>query len=151
MNDSASLDLTNGMTLEAWVKPSALSGWQSVLLKEQPGNLAYALYANTDGNVPSGELYLGYNADIRGASQLPLNTWSHVAVTYDSSSLKFYLNGSLVFSKALTGTITTSNDPLRIGGNTIWGEYFKGLIDEVRIYNKALSAGEIQIDMNTGI
>jgi hypothetical protein len=45
----------------------------------------------------------------------------------------------------------TSTQPLRIGGNSIWGEYFSGAIDEVRIYNRALSAAEIAADMNTPI
>jgi hypothetical protein len=40
---------------------------------------------------------------------------------------------------------------LRIGGNSLWGEYFEGRIDEVRIYNRALAATEIQADMNRGV
>lgn len=149
--DATPLDLTNGMTLEAWVNPSTLSGWRTILLKEQSGNLTYALYANTDGNVPSGEMYVGANADIRGSAQLPLNTWSHVAVTYNGSVFKFFLNGTEIFSKNISGSMSVSNGQLRIGGNTIWGEYFKGMIDEIRIYNKDLSQSEIQSDMNTGI
>ena len=49
----------------------------------------------------------------------------------------------------MSGSILTSNSPLRIGGNGIWGEWFNGLIDEVRVYNRALSPAEIQNDMNT--
>jgi hypothetical protein len=149
--DATPLELTNGMTLEAWVNPSTLSGWRTILLKEQSGNLTYALYANTDGNVPSGEMYVGANTDIRGSAQLPLNTWSHVAVTYNGSVFKFFLNGTEIFSKNISGSMSVSNGQLRIGGNTIWGEYFKGMIDEIRIYNKDLSQSEIQSDMNTGI
>src|SRR6185295_6744028 len=44
-------------------------------------------------------------------------------------------------------TIATSGSPLRIGGNAIWGENFSGVIDEVRVYNRALGAAEIQGDM----
>ena len=51
--DSATLDLTNGMTLEAWVRPTALgTTWRTVMLKESGTNLAYALYAH-DGSRPS--------------------------------------------------------------------------------------------------
>ena len=50
-------------------------------------------------------------------------------------------------SSPSSGSILTSNSPLRIGGNSIWGEYFNGLIDEVRVYNRALTAAEIQNDM----
>ena len=53
--------------------------------------------------------------------------------------------------RAPRGSIATSTGALRIGGNTIWPEWFAGLIDEVRIYNRALSTTEIQADMNTRV
>src|SRR5205814_4164991 len=56
-----------------------------------------------------------------------------------------------VGSQALTGAIATSTGALRIGGNGVWGEYFQGRIDEVRIYNRALSAAEINTDMTTAV
>src|SRR5207247_5732705 len=48
--DAASLELTGGMTLEAWVKPTAIDGWECVLLKEDSTDLAYALYGDNNGN-----------------------------------------------------------------------------------------------------
>ena len=57
----------------------------------------------------------------------------------------------MVGSRAVSGALLTSTGALRIGGNNIWGEYFKGKIDEVRIYNRALSQGEIQNDMTRPI
>ena len=63
--------------------------------------------------------------------------------------LRLYVNGTQVVAAGASGSILTSTAPLRIGGNAIWGECFTGLIDEVRIYNRALSAAEIQADMNT--
>lgn len=59
--------------------------------------------------------------------------------------------GAQVASRAVSGNLVSSSGPLRIGGNAVWGEWFKGLIDEVRIYNRALSASEISSDMNTAI
>ena len=56
-----------------------------------------------------------------------------------------------VAQRLQTGLIPTSNGPLRIGGNSIWGEYFKGRIDEIRIYNRALTSSQIQTDMNTPV
>ena len=57
-----------------------------------------------------------------------------------------------VSSLATTGNITVTTDPLRIGGTTaLSGQYFAGLIDEVRIYNRALTQAEIQTDMNTPV
>jgi Concanavalin A-like lectin/glucanases superfamily/Cadherin-like domain/Bacterial Ig domain len=158
--DSAALDLTDGMTLEAWVKPSALSGWESIVLKERgTEDLAYGLYAHDGaplaGGVaaPAGTIntIAGHHA-VRGASALPNGVWTHIATTYDGATQRFYVNGALVASRAHTGSMSTSNSPLRIGGNNAWsGEFFQGLIDEVRIYNRALSAAEVQADMNTPV
>jgi hypothetical protein len=60
-----------------------------------------------------------------------------------------FVNGVEVRRIATSGAITTSSAMLRIGGNTIWSEWFSGLIDEVRVYNRALTAAEIQADMST--
>jgi hypothetical protein len=84
-------------------------------------------------------------------SVLAANTWSHIAGTYDGATVKLYVNGALAGSQAVTGNILTSTGALRIGGNAVWGEYFAGLIDEVRVYNTALTQIQIQADMNTPI
>ncbi len=150
--DSASLDLTNAMTLEAWVRPSANGGWRTAILKERGGaGHVYALYAS-DGIGPTGEAFIGnaYSGAPAGTG-LPLNTWSHIASTYDGTTLRLYVNGTQVASKGVEGAMTPTTSPLRIGGNAIWGEYFAGQIDEVRIYNRALSATEIQGDQNAPV
>src|ERR1700754_2106036 len=141
--DSASLDLTSGMTLEAWVRPNG-SSWRTALLKERSGGLVYALYASTDTNRPSAE---GASAEVRGTGAVPTNQWSHLAASYDGATLRLYVGGRLVSSRAAAGGLSVSGGALRIGGNAVWGEYFKGLIDEVRVYNRALSASEIGADM----
>jgi hypothetical protein len=148
--DANSLDLTR-MTLEAWVRPSSLSAWRDVLIKEQTGELVYALYANNPADRPSGIVYIGGELKADGTAKLPLNTWTHLATTYDGSTLRLYVNGTQVSSRAVTGSMPASTGALRIGGDSLWGEYFNGLIDEVRIYNRALSATEIQTDMNTAL
>ena len=61
-----------------------------------------------------------------------------MAATYDGTTLRLYVNGTLVSPAAVAGSIVTSTGALRIGGNAIWGEFFSGLIDEVRVYNRAL-------------
>ncbi|MFE0153660.1 LamG domain-containing protein, partial [Nonomuraea sp. NPDC059007] len=72
-------------------------------------------------------------------------------VTYDGSNAHMYVNGTQVATTAMTGSLIDDNGTLRLGGNTKWGEYFKGLIDEVRIYNRAQTPAQIQTDMNAPV
>ena len=152
--DSASLDLTNGMTVEAWVNPAATgSDWTAVALKERPNGLSYGLYA-TDGasKPPAGYVNTGgSDQHATGTSLLAPSTWTHLATTYDGGLLKLYVNGNLIRTTAVSGNIVEPGGPLRIGGDSVWGEYFYGLIDEVRVYNMALTQPQIQTDMTTPI
>jgi hypothetical protein len=148
VNDAASLDLTGGMTLEAWVYPTALSGWRTVVLKEMAGGLVYALYAHDNAPWPAAYVRLsGVEVGVTGVSPLPLNAWTHLATTYDGTTLRLYVNGVEAGSQAGGGAIQVSTGRLRVGGNAVWGEWLAGRIDEVRIYNRALSPAEIQADM----
>jgi hypothetical protein len=56
-----------------------------------------------------------------------------------------------VATRAIAGGLAATTGALRIGGNGIWGEYFDGQIDDVRLYGRALSAAEIQGDMTTAV
>jgi len=146
--DASSLDLTNNLTLSAWVRPTALSGWRTVLLKERPGSQAYSLYGASESPRPSGWLIIGSaEQQVLSPSALPVNAWSHLAFTYDGSWMRLFVNGVEVISQPQTGSASVTSGVLRIGGNSIWGEYFAGAIDEVRIYNRALTAAQLQGDM----
>jgi concanavalin A-like lectin/glucanase superfamily protein len=149
--DSGTLDLTNGMTLEAWVRPSALTAWRTILMKEQTAGLVYGLYANSDTNRPSAHIHLNVERDVRGTAALALNTWTHVAATFDGAVLRFYVNGVQVSTGNYSGSMAASTGSLRIGGNSVWGEWFGGLIDEVRVYRRALTATEVTADMNAPV
>ncbi|MBX7135011.1 MAG: Ig-like domain-containing protein [Fimbriimonadaceae bacterium] len=151
INDSASLDLTNGMTIEAWVKPSTVSGWRSVVVKERPSNLAYSLYTSESTSRPSAYINTGGANQPAKGSRLSTSAWTHVAATYNGSSLRFYVNGELAETKSVSGNLVTSDSVLRIGGNSVWGQYYSGMIDEIRIYNHALSQSAIRTDMNTPV
>ena len=123
-----------------------------MILKERTGGLAYGLYSSNGPN-PGVFISTSGGSDLgpMAGSVLAANTWSHIAGTYDGATVKLYVNGVLAGSQAVTGNILTSTGALRIGGNAVWGEYFAGLIDEVRIYNTALTQTQIQADMNTPI
>ena len=148
INNSASLQMNAAMTLEAWISPSVLdSTWRDVIYK---GDDNYYLEGtSTSGNAPgAGGTFDGADVTVTGTDALKVNTWSHLAATYDGSTLDLYVNGVQVGSLAQTGTIGASSSPLQIGGDSIYGQYFQGMIDEVRVYNLALTATQIQADMN---
>ena len=156
ITDAPGLDLTTGITLEAWVFPTAQgTNWRNVIIKERPGGEVYNLYSNINTSVPSvyvvGGSTPGAPIDARGQTQLSLNTWTYLAATYDGSTLRLFVNGAQVGSRAFSGSLLTSTGALRVGGNSVWGEFFQGRIDEIRIYNRALTQAEIQADMNTPI
>ncbi|MFA5911139.1 MAG: Calx-beta domain-containing protein [Vicinamibacterales bacterium] len=149
--DTAALDVTR-TTLMAWLRPSSLGSWRSVVLKETTNGLAYALYANDNASRPAGFVNLGStDRSANGTATMPLNAWTHVAMTYDGANIRLYVNGVLVRTRAYAGNIITSARALTIGGNSIWGEWFAGLIDDVRIYNRALTLAEVQTGMNTPV
>jgi uncharacterized repeat protein (TIGR01451 family) len=147
--DAASLDLTTGLTIEAWINPTSGTGWRSVILKEGASALAYALYSNNNASRPAGYVHTNSDIAVNGIAAVPLSTWTHLALTYDGATMRMFVNGVQVSTKALTGSASVTSGALRIGGNSVWGEYFRGLIDEIRIYNRPLTGGEIQTDMAT--
>lgn len=151
--DHDALDLTNGMTIEAWVRPQSFDEYNTVVLKERgTEGLAWSLYAADSGGAglaPSAIIRTTRDHIARDdGNPLPLNAWSHLATTYDGNLLRLYINGQLVDERSVGGSIATSSSPLRIGGNAVWGEYFHGLIDEVRIYDLALSSGQLASNLS---
>lgn len=152
--DSPRLRGGTAVTVEAWARPTATQGstWRTLVLKERTGGLAYALYANGSASRPGGWVNTG-GADLeaRGTTALPVNAWTHLAFTFDGVTDRFYVNGVLVASTPASGSIVASSGPLRVGGNSVWGERFRGLIDDVRVYDTVLTPSQIQTDMATPV
>jgi hypothetical protein len=154
--DSSSLDFGAGMTVEGWVRPNLLAGaLRPVAVKEAgPGltpGLTWGLYAAGLGGLPSGHAVTDAERVARGSARVSLTpTWTHLATTYDGSQVRLYVNGRLVASALQRGPLASGDGPLHIGGTT-WGEWFDGLIDEVRVYDRALTTGELQLDLGTPI
>src|SRR5436190_9461951 len=151
INDAASLHLTTAMTMEAWVRPSTISSaWRDVIYKGDDNYYLMATSTNSSRPV-SGIIAGGSYAESIGTSSLVANTWTHLATTYDGATLRLYVNGTQVSSLAKTGSITTSTNQLQLGGDSIYGQYFSGLMDDVRVYNIALTAAQVLADMNTPV
>jgi hypothetical protein len=151
--DSNSLDVGDGVTVEGWVRPNIVTGsWRALALKESPSGEAWGAFAagGTTG-MPAGVVFTTAQGRANGLARLALSpTWTHVAMTYDGTAVRLYVSGRLVASTAATGRLLQTSRPLRIGGDML-GEWFDGVIDEVRVYDRALSPAEIQTDIATPI
>jgi hypothetical protein len=134
------------MTVELWAYRTGSAGTMHLIGKRNgcgaggPPEVNYQMALN----MPLGQgLSFGPGNGILAASGLdmPMNTWTHLVGTFDGSNLRLYVNGSLVATHA--GTLGFQNaDPLLIGGSGDCPK-FAGLIDEVSIYDRALTASEI--------
>ncbi|MFI6316129.1 LamG-like jellyroll fold domain-containing protein [Nonomuraea sp. NPDC050556] len=146
VKNSPSLQLTTGMTVEAWVNPTGISG-SSVSLSK---NMSYGLYTSV---TPSGTVRIGttYQSTVPDARpRMPINVWTHLAVTHDGQVLRLYINGALASEKAAPGAIAVSTSPLVFSRSSRVATW-KGRLDEVRVYNVALGQDRIQADMATPV
>jgi hypothetical protein len=147
------LNPTGAITVEAWVfmqswaARGAFDYFPSIVGKGY--STAYWL------GVCSGHprFYARGTASWKDASgTVPLDIWTHVAATSDGSTVKFYINGVLDSTAALTpGALGTNTSPVMIGSDANWDASPKGFIDEVRIWNVARSQSDIAATMNTAI
>ncbi len=147
--DSPSLNPTDGLTLEARIRVSEFSENDSVAIAGKDDPYSPRQYMLGIGNV-SGEWVFRAHVGVptgyhfcNGATALQKTTWYHVAMTYDGSVLKLFVNGRLDGSLAVSGPIVVTGHPLLVGGHASGPWNFNGLVDELRLYNRALSSREI--------
>lgn len=153
--NNSSVQITgNKITLEAWIYPTSWKTqiWQgNIIAKEQNGfgnDNGYMLRAGNNGSL---NLTLGsgsWSELISNTNVLSLNTWQHVAGTYDGSYLRLYVNGNVVDSMAANINISNSTSLLYLGDNGSGARHFPGIIDEVRIWDVTRSKAEILAKMN---
>jgi Concanavalin A-like lectin/glucanases superfamily/HYDIN/CFA65/VesB-like, Ig-like domain len=137
--EDASLD-PYAITIAAWINPVDWNGNRRVLQKGANDD-QYRLLA--EGGV--------FKFDVSGVgaimTALPtVNVWTHVAGTYDGATLRLYVNGVEAVSAAATTPMPATSDPLFIGAKGAAGaagDHFSGVLDEVRLYGRALSQTEI--------
>lgn len=135
---------TTAITVSGWFYVNSLTNIVGSFVSKRN---SYILHPNPDGSLT---FYVfvggGWNAVATAASSISLNEWQYWVASYDGSTIRIYRNGTLLNSGAVTaGSIGTSGDVV-IGSDVDCGcgtRYLNGRIDEVRIYNRALSATEI--------
>jgi len=169
VSDSTELNPQDAVTIEAWVNPSVRKDNNYVVNKGGAGgDYAYGLKVNYEASNadhsevgafitnPSGNYYFAYGGSV------PLNTWTHIAMTYQVDStgpshIKLYQNGVEVsYRYGAAGVATDSipagthiralSGPLNIGDIRYYSKYFNGAMDEIRILGRALTAMEIAAD-----
>ncbi len=144
--DDDSLDITEEITIEAWVKLSPTGKFQAIIDKKWADG--YALLISDSGNIIGYYSNGGppnYNTIQTADNSFMWDDWTHISYTFTESSAKIYINGELKKMKTPEGGITSNpNANLRIGCNFNDNYQVNGLIDNVRIYSRALSAQEVQ-------
>ena|GEM_PF-6301192 len=145
--NDASLDITDTITIEVWVKASSDSGIATgsrarIVNKFQAPAKGYILDIADDSGVEA--FRVGISGTYVKSPNALSTSWTHVVAVYDGSNVILYENGTAVGSTAKTGAITLANANLVLGKDSLSSHYyFNGLIDEVAIYNRSLSAEEI--------
>lgn len=153
--NATSLNFGSSYTLEAWVRPSTLSGWQTILIKETTSGCGYWL--QTFGtNISSGFSNGGCRDHTSAGPAVPLNQWSHVAAVFNDAANTYtlYLNGAVIQTATETTAPVPNSQALVFGQSGCTScsfERWRGLLDDVRIYGRALTTSEVQVDMNSGL
>lgn len=158
---SSSIEPLNTISVCAWVyKESSSNAWTPIISKRYSIPDPYNSYSMDGGagisqkwmvNICKGTV--GSQNSVLTKNTRPYNVWDFLVLVYDGAKLKMFLNGDIEDSIALSGNIGYSSLGLFIGKNSVAGQFFKGKIDDVRIYNRALSPCDIKYLYNscTGI
>jgi hypothetical protein len=161
MTENSTLRPTS-LSISIWIKPITVERWMQIYNKSRFSDGAYEMYSslirpnigapgiviNTDikqnGNCQGG---LGWQT-FTFTSSIPLNTWHHVVMVYSGRTAQMYFDNVLLYSKT---DLPKSTIDECIGGDLKFGaqaqnnpNYFYGAMDDIRIYKRALSAGEVQ-------
>lgn len=144
--DSQSLDtFVTNITIELWIKVNQTTpnaDWRGIVTK---GNSSWRLQGVQGANTINFAAN-GLNTDLSCNKNINDESWHHVAAVYDGTNIYLYVDGLLDASKPATGLIVQNQDAVYLGANPESPNpyYFNGLLDEVALYNRAISAQEIQ-------
>ena len=143
----------NEMTFMAWINVEHWDGTRQIVGKSVhggcSGRVQYGLFSE------GGIFRLRFETEAGSvnidASLPPIGEWAHIAITNDGTTAKIFINGEEVVAGDMPGTLNANDDPWRIGQDCERENYiFAGLIDDVRLWNRALSANEIGEFMGEG-
>jgi len=131
------LKLEDRVTVSAWICPKGEPSGEPVIAGEDPRHWALTHYR---GRV---YFYISAGSNYCRAS-VPYHRWSHVAGTFDGTTMKLYVDGDICDARDLpAGTRIQSEAMFHIGGGNRKGSYYNGIIDDVRVYRRAMTDDEI--------
>lgn len=148
--------LQANFTLALWVRPTSATGFRMLVAKDRSGQSAYQqrLYLSNGkpGFLATNELGQDFGLyPLEGDTSLPLNAWTHLAVTNDGNTFNLYVNGVLARTKTTTAIIQSPYNPAALLLGARWNstmsattDHFTGSLDDVRIYNDPVPVEEIR-------
>lgn len=154
--DNVAFDFSVGFTMETWVKPSVFTTSRTIFSQYSSGQRAFAVITKDTGAV---EITVSTNGSDEvyyiTANSLTLDTWQHIALTYDGASIQFYINGIEAgmngnITGTLTGAMHNSTAPIQLGSRS-GAIFYEGDMDEVRIWTRALTSTEVNDQKNVDI
>jgi len=144
-------DFSNAITIEAWMRVPNPTKWRNPIVGSSAAtpnglgvNIFFGAYSDA---APSFAITIASGRPgVNGApNSIKANTWQHYVGVYDGAYVKLFLDGQLAGSTPATGNIANPSGGILIGQYDLSSSHAaEGLIDEVRIYSRALSVGEIQ-------
>lgn len=138
---NALLNVTNQITIATWIKPATFSGVKRIVDKfngSAAGNFILDL------NSAALRFFVGSGSLQYTVTGIPVNTWFHVAATYDGTVTTLYVNGIIRNStSAVMGGLTPNTSPLKVGLDQFGSSPFAGAIDDIKIYGRSLTAAEV--------
>ncbi|HET8630678.1 MAG TPA: LamG-like jellyroll fold domain-containing protein [Thermomicrobiales bacterium] len=151
--DDSSLDMTGDLTVEAWAKPGKLGATQTVLHKGDGTEInewQYRLSLSQDNHWRATVYARNTSYTLTDPATVAAGQWYHLVLTRGGTTLTLYVDGVSVATGTVKGDLTTGEGPLAIGrvgsfATPSWAAYyFNGSVDEVAVYDHALSAGRIR-------
>jgi hypothetical protein len=151
VDGSRALNITGEkLTLEAWANISSLVNENYIISKNLNATQAqYSLYINTAGNLIFRVQSSLFTDSVVSTIAIPTLVYFHVAAVYDGNVLKLLLNGKVVGTKSLIGTIAGNTQPMLIGSSFDRSGFINGSFDEIKIWDTCRTEDQIRRNMHT--
>jgi hypothetical protein len=142
------LNLYTNFTIAAWVKTATTGVFQVIVEKGPKAAGHYEIYL-----APTGEFrfYANEIGDYGSGKVVNNNVWHHVAVTFQGSAINFFVDGVASGSQAAQGALSATTNNILFGNLPDGSLSYSGALDQVRVYNRALSGAEVQSLNNSGL